>query len=155
LTVSQPRHHLVEFAFVQIFKIIQINLSQRRTVASGDARHGLKGELSIVRRLPTVPHVLRVEAQLLADVIHKLIRAAQGARQVITNLDNVMADRVIIVQCVEPYDRAHVRRLDANQFRHLADRIVGAVAVLFLRDVEQRQNRRTLVGVFGKRGPIS
>jgi len=117
-------------------------------VTTGDARDRLDRELAIVRRLTAVPDLLWIEIQLLADVVHKPVGAAQRARQVITHLNDMLADRVIVIQRIEiprpsarvlarrrPSRRPHARPRRCNNHTLFAQCTAGV-------------NRRALVGIF-------
>ena len=68
--------------------------------------------------------------------------AEQRARHRRAHVDQVLADRLELEHLVERRRAQHLGRGDADQFGEVRHRVVGDVAVLLLREMQQRDQRR-------------
>src|SRR5206468_5805266 len=83
-----------------------------------------------------------VQADLLRDRFGDALGAVQRARQGAADLHHILADRASVEHRVEGHDVLDVGAGDAEQLGAVADRIGRDIALLLLRQIERRQDRR-------------
>ena len=84
----------------------------------------------------------RPDAERLLGMVHQLGRAHQRARHRLADVDEVLADGLELEHLVERRRTLHLRRGVPDQLGDVRHRLVGQVAVLLLRQVQQRDQRR-------------
>ena len=85
-----------------------------------------------------------MDAQLLFEVMHALVGAAQHAGHIGADLDVVVAFRLRVEHVVEVDHRAHFGRLQFQHGRQFVLRVDGAIAELALDHVQRGQDGRAL-----------
>ena len=111
----------------------------RRIAARAHALAFLQREAAVGRGL------VEADAELLLQVLARLVRALQRARQVGAERELVAADRLQVVHRVERRDFVHRDRRHAEVVRDEVHRLGRQPAVLVLRDGERRHHRRLLL----------
>ena len=112
-------------------------------VARRVALDPLEGDLAVVGRL-VVAH-----AEVLGDGVPDLVAAHDRAQRVGADADGVLAVGVALVLRVERRDPGDLRGRQVEQLGAQVDAAAGDVAVDRLHEVQQREQRRALLGVAG------
>ncbi len=127
----------VEGRVGELGEVAVVDLHARGFGARGDALVALDAEE------PVVGGLARSDAELLLRVVQELVAAHEVARDRRAHVDDVLAARAKLVEHPAERRRAeHLRRRDAHQLGDVLHGVVGEVAVLFLREVAERDGRR-------------
>ena len=116
-------------------EVAVVDLQARGLGAGRDALDVLERELPVGRR------VAGLDAQAVLEVVQQLLAAEQHARDVRAHVDDVVADGLALEHLVERARAEHLGRRDADQLGDVGHGVVGDVAVLLLRQVQQRDER--------------
>jgi hypothetical protein len=143
---AQVGQERLELALVEVLVELQVALEHRRAVAAAEAHDGLEREQAVVGG------ALHRDVELARGHLHELVRAAQGAGQVVADLQHVAADRLFIEEGVEAGQRQDVGGVDADEFGHFAHGRLAQVAVFALGQVHQVEDGRLLLGEAGQQG---
>src|SRR5688572_26766407 len=123
-----------------------LGLEHGRFVTGCQASHGFEGEEAILCSLADF------HAELIAQGVHELIRAAQSTRQVCADLHAIFAFLLIMIQRIKTNQRSNIRLCDAYNLRHILHRGFCEIAFFALCQIEQWHHRRAFMlwRVFGK-----
>src|ERR1043165_2543882 len=117
-----------------------VHLDHRRGAAGAEAFHRDVGEAAVLGRLAVR------DPELLLDLLLQLLAAEERAGEVPADLDEVPSDRLLMEHRVEGHDLPDRLRGEPEDLPHLALRLLAQPALVRLRHVERRDERR-LVGL--------
>ena len=133
-------HGLIHGHVLVIFDALRaLELEHGRPVAAGQAGDRFERDQAIRGGLADL------DAQVAAQFLQELVRAAQGAGQVGADLHAIFASLLVMVERVKTDDLGHIGGGDIQHLGDIFHRSFGDITVLALRQVKQRHDRRAFL----------
>ena len=126
----------VDVVVGDLVEVAVVHLQAGRLGAGRDALDVLEGEGAVGGG------AAGLDAEAVLEVVEQLLAADEHAGDVGAHVDEVVADGLALEHLVERAGAEHLGRRDADQLGDVLHGVVGDVAVLLLRQVQERDQRR-------------